>query len=87
VYSNSRNINDKIYRSGTEELALYKVGPQTIRDNYVNGNEQRYHMYNKTQGFDARQVGNYMRPRSIRKKSMHEKISKNNLARKKQRNS
>lgn len=75
-YSNSRNINDKIFRGGTEGVPLYKVGPNTIRSNNVDDNELHYQMYNKSQGFDGKQAGSYIMPAAIRKKSMNEKNSK-----------
>lgn len=32
IFRNSRNLNEKIFRGGTEEHAIYKIGPQTIRN-------------------------------------------------------
>ena len=32
MHRNSRNLNEKIFRGGTEDHAIYRIGPQTIRN-------------------------------------------------------
>ena len=54
--NNSRNIHDKIYRSGTEEMALYKVGPQTNRNLVQNDKELNPTLFTKTQGYGRNTV-------------------------------
>lgn len=63
-------MKDKIYRSGTEELAMYKVGPQTIRHNQAEMiPELDYKLFNSTQ-VDTRFV-DVQKPQVVRKKSMN----------------
>jgi hypothetical protein len=58
-------------------VPVYKVGNHTIRSNNMDDGELHYQIYNKSQGFDGKQAGSYIKPAAIRKKSMNEKGSKN----------
>lgn len=79
TFSNSRNLTDKVYRSGTEELVLYKVGPQTIRNNQFDKMmELNYKLFNNTQGLETKST-DYSKPPTIRKKSMNKQESKNSM--------